>query len=902
MADSRLSLVLAVLAALALSASCAQDISPESDGGIPKDGGSLPVLRDSGPGPVEPGSGDAGTPDAEQEPGDPGVPPSLCGNDRIEAPERCDGFDLDSRTCRDLGFASGSLSCKDTCADFAVENCAPLVATAIAAPGASVSLGGSLDIGDPRWQRPLENCAPSGSAGHLFDAFAVVNNGSVLRRVNITAAFNGNGTLHAMRSPFKPQQAVPACLAGGENMDGNPALSGIVELAIPAGATVVVVVSTYEAQDPIGTYQIDIATLLDDVGGAVCGNGVVEAGELCDGTALGGATCASRGYSGGSLSCGANCLALVESGCTSGPVTTTASPIAAPGGQITLTGALHEGSPLWNRPFETCTPGESVGNPYEVKAVVNQTGAPQVIRVQAAWEDDGFLHVYSSPFDASAPGMGCLAGNDDFGGDVLASRIDEVTIAAGATLVIVASSYLPNDPIGPFTLTVRTLEASVCGNNDQEGAEVCDGTDLAGQACLFRGFDGGRLACTAGCNAFVERDCFAFEPVRDIAGPGASVTLSGSIDSSDPRFARPSETCAASGLPANRPFDAWLVRNQSSSPQTLEVTASWAGDGFLLAYSAGFDSTAPTLGCLTGNDDDGSDQSKSRIEEIPIAAGQTIVLIATAYAADAAIGPYSLQVTTKQGPVCGDGIINGNEQCDGAAFGGATCSSRGHDGGLLACGACLLQEGNCFSYVATTSIPASNSSTEFLGSLTVSDPRWDRPSATCGGTPGAVDHPFDAYRLRNDTGATQRISVLVDWTGGGDGFLHAYTDSFDSAAPRSAACVVGNDDRQPPDRSQSEIVDLELAPNQVVVIVPSSFAGGVYPGAYRMRVETKPVGLPPPVAIAQRGATMLLSGSLEASDPKWGPRDGGVRALGRRQEPPLRRAHHRQTRRDRPKT
>lgn len=38
-----------------------------------------------------------------------------------------------------------------------------------------------------------------------------------------------------------------------------------------------------------------------------CGNGVIDAGEECDGGALGGATCASEGFVGGTLACGATC-------------------------------------------------------------------------------------------------------------------------------------------------------------------------------------------------------------------------------------------------------------------------------------------------------------------------------------------------------------------------------------------------------------------------------------------------------------------------------------------------------------------------------------------------------------------------------------------------------------------
>ena len=50
---------------------------------------------------------------------------------------------------------------------------------------------------------------------------------------------------------------------------------------------------------------------------SVCGNNLKEAGEQCDGTDLGGATCQSLGYSGGTLSCNPNCT-FNTSNCTAG--------------------------------------------------------------------------------------------------------------------------------------------------------------------------------------------------------------------------------------------------------------------------------------------------------------------------------------------------------------------------------------------------------------------------------------------------------------------------------------------------------------------------------------------------------------------------------------------------------
>ena len=47
-------------------------------------------------------------------------------------------------------------------------------------------------------------------------------------------------------------------------------------------------------------------------------------------------------------------------------------------------------------------------------------------------------------------------------------------------------------------------------------------------------------------------------------------------------------------------------------------------------------------------------------------------------------------------PVCGNGVIEGDEVCDGAALGGASCQALGHDGGDLICSdQCTLDESLC---------------------------------------------------------------------------------------------------------------------------------------------------------------------------------------------------------------
>ncbi|GEM_PF-4990610 len=53
-------------------------------------------------------------------------------------------------------------------------------------------------------------------------------------------------------------------------------------------------------------------------GGSVCGNGIAEDGEICDGMDLRDATCIDFGYGGGMLACSGNCQAIDEANCCQG--------------------------------------------------------------------------------------------------------------------------------------------------------------------------------------------------------------------------------------------------------------------------------------------------------------------------------------------------------------------------------------------------------------------------------------------------------------------------------------------------------------------------------------------------------------------------------------------------------
>jgi DNA/RNA endonuclease YhcR with UshA esterase domain len=76
---------------------------------------------------------------------------------------------------------------------------------------------------------------------------------------------------------------------------------------------------------------------------------------------------------------------------------------------------------------------------------------------------------------------------------------------------------LPQPPTGP-----------TCGNNIKEGDEECDGTDLAGQTCITRGFVGGTLSCNFDCT-FNTSNC---APILSPGGGGGN-TLPASLNPSD---------------------------------------------------------------------------------------------------------------------------------------------------------------------------------------------------------------------------------------------------------------------------------------------------------------------------------------------------------------------------------
>lgn len=843
--------LLALLSSLILGlqiSGCADPVTATPDAGASPGGTEpsleLPTWQDSGPkepadaGTQRPDTGtrpepDAGAPTSENDggvspiPGEPpevedaGPTPTECGNGILEDGEICDGSALSGVTCRALGLAGGTLACKESCLDFEPADCEALPRIAIAAAGDSVALNGTLSSSSPMWRRPSEFCGSAASSRFFFEPFAIVNESAVQQTVRLDATFAGDGYLHIYEPSFQALSPLTGCIFGNDNFQNNSMRSVLDFLVMAPGEVLIVVVSTAAPNEAIGDFEVRVET---EGIAAQCGNGILESGERCDGAALGDATCASRGFDEGQLACASDCLSFNEDGCTMNPIAQ-ATPIAVPGSSIALSGALEDADGRWHRRNADCSPATTSEQVYETHRIVNQTGAPQYLRVTASWNGDGYLFAYRVPFSAPAPENGCIAGDDDFEG-LNGSQLEDLRIEPDETLVLVASSYGSNVAIGEYQLDVLTQAPASCGDGIREQDEICDGTDLEGNSCYGLGFRGGSLLCNADCQSFNSSDCFSLPEPENIAAPGESIVLSGVLEDTDPRYRQPTVSCSTGTLEGQF-FDTFQIRNQTGAPQSITLTASWSDDGMLHVYTTSFNSAFPTFGCLKGGDDF-EGVLGSQIDAVEIANGETLVVVASTYR-DTPTGAYSIDVKTRTK----DGV---------------------------------------------QPIGPLGTSIQLTGSIDASDPTWNRPFEGCGLAENTNRH-YDVHRIVNNSNATADLTITANWQNG-DGFLHLVTSYFDFENPDSFECLGGNDDFGTQEQTRGSRLassadsnddNIFILPGEELFVVASTFAANNAIGAYSIEVFTGATDASPPTAaaLAPPGQTLRTYGTLHVTDPTW---------------------------------
>ncbi len=395
-----------------------------------------------------------------------------------------------------------------------------------------------------------------------------------------------------------------------------------------------------------------------------CGNGVVELGEQCDGGALGGATCESVGFGGGGLSCADDCTFDTSqcSGCGNGVVDGDEQ---------------CDGSDLGDA--QTCL-DVGLGNADEALAcnadctydfgmcsgcgdgvVTNPEACEPPSEALPEGDLDGQT-CGSLGFDEGelACTQGCAFDTSGCAtcGDAVqqpGEACDGADFGALDCSDFLSASMQPFDE-GSLTCTDSCMidlgNCSLCGDGEVSGAEICEVGVLEGETCESQGFDAGTLACTADCAGFDTSMCTN-------CGDG---TIEGDEQCEGNDLA--GETCNSLGFDGG----GTLTCTNTCSFDTTDCTSNTCGNGAVNGNdecdcgNQGSNCTAAQLGnetCMTQGFDGGTLACHS---------------------------PNNCTFDTSGCTDCGDGVVEGNEACDGNNLNGQTCVSQGFaGGGTLGC-------------------------------------------------------------------------------------------------------------------------------------------------------------------------------------------------------------------------
>ncbi len=247
-----------------------------------------------------------------------------CGNGTVDDGEDCDSADLGGETCVSLGmgFTGGTLGCDAACA-FDVASCeSDNCGNGIVDDGEDCD---GADIGG-------SSCADVGFVGGTLAC------DSECRFDSSTCTNCGNGTIDGTEMCDTSDFGGTTCATVGGGFTGGD-LSCTAECMIdPSACTTAVcgngMMDAGEACDDGNTESDDgcsdacaLETGYTCEGtpsecAPECGDGMIIAPEECDGTEFGGETCVSRGFLSGDLTCGRRCriqtTSCVESDCGNG--------------------------------------------------------------------------------------------------------------------------------------------------------------------------------------------------------------------------------------------------------------------------------------------------------------------------------------------------------------------------------------------------------------------------------------------------------------------------------------------------------------------------------------------------------------------------------------------------------
>lgn len=239
---------------------------------------------------------------------DPSAP--VCGDGKVSGNESCDYASFSGANCSGVyAGTSGSLGCNTNCT-YNSSNCRctdnSILCSGVCCASGQICVSGSCQV-DPSTQVPAPSCGDGivNQTSEQCDGSAL--GGKTCALINAAKPY---GTLkcssycqYDLTGCSGTDPNAPVCGNGvidsGEQCDGTNF----------GGKTC----ASVNASTPQGSLKCTACQL--DASGCstpppatpVCGNGKVEGNEQCDGSDLGGKTCSSIGYAGGTLGCDASC-------------------------------------------------------------------------------------------------------------------------------------------------------------------------------------------------------------------------------------------------------------------------------------------------------------------------------------------------------------------------------------------------------------------------------------------------------------------------------------------------------------------------------------------------------------------------------------------------------------------
>ncbi|MFC1648786.1 hypothetical protein ACFL1B_04985, partial [Nanoarchaeota archaeon] len=370
-----------------------------------------------------------------------------------------------------------------------------------------------------------------------------------------------------------------------------------------------------------------------------CGDGIIDAGEDCDGTNLQGFGCADWGYS-GTLSCDTYCDFDI-SGCGGG----------GPGGGSCPDGVRDAG--------EECDGSDFGGF------------------VCADWGfTSGSLSCSNScDFDTSMCGYANTGGDcgngvmetgeecdgSDFGGFSCA----DWGFSSG-------SLSCNNCQVDNSACTNGGTGQGFCGDGTIDSGESCDGSNLGGFGCVDWGFSSGTLSCDASCQ-YDTGNCGGGSTGQGYCGDTV-------IDAG--------ESCDGSNLGGFGCVD-WGLTGSLSCDSSCDFDTADCSNG---DSNQGF--------CGDGTVDAGETCDGSNLQGMTCYNyGFDGGTISCSSICDIDTTMCTGNVSTFPG-WCGDGAVDAGESCDGSNLGGFSCQDWGFSSGTLSCDASCQYDTNTCSYTS----------------------------------------------------------------------------------------------------------------------------------------------------------------------------------------------------------